>query len=117
LPENVAEQVVPGICRLAVEAAFTEAIWRRQLRDGKRHADVEAGIDATDRLAQRAALAMFGDAAKGSDVMRRLNSWHPSAADTYKELNRATHLGHHGSLRALVSRARQLIETIGSKLS
>jgi recombinational DNA repair ATPase RecF len=117
LPENVAAQVVPGICRLAVEAAFIEAIWRRQLRDGKQHAVVEAEIDAVDTLTKRAALAMFGDAAKAGDVLRRLNSWQHSAADTYRELNEATHVGHRGSLQALVSRARQLIETIGSKLS
>lgn len=55
LPENVAAQVVPGLCRLAVEAAFTEAIRRRQFRAGKRHAAVEAEIDAAGTLTKRAA--------------------------------------------------------------
>ena len=32
LPPEMAARVVPGLCRTAVEAAFTEAIWRHQLR-------------------------------------------------------------------------------------
>src|SRR5260370_1191630 len=31
VPAEVARRVVPGLCRTAVEAAFTEAFWRRQL--------------------------------------------------------------------------------------
>lgn len=117
MPENVAAQVIPGICRLAVEAAFTEAIRRRQLRTGKRHADVEAEIDAADTLTKRAALAMFGDAARGGEVLRRLNSWSHGTADTYQALNKGTHLGHRGSLRPLVSQTRQLTEMISSELA
>jgi recombinational DNA repair ATPase RecF len=117
LPENVAAQVVPGLCRMAVEAAFTEAIWRRQLRAGKRHTEIEAEIEAAGRLTKRAALAIFGDVSKGSEVLRCLNAWHRTDADTYQALNKGTHDGHHGSLRSLVGQTRRLIETIGDKLS
>ena len=57
LPDDVAARVVPGLCRIAVEAAFTEAIRRKQLRAGRRHADVEDAIEAADTLTKRAALA------------------------------------------------------------
>lgn len=116
VPEDVAAQVVPGICRLAVEAAFTEAIRRTQLRAGRRHAQVEAEIEAANTLTKRAALAMFADASKGGDVLSRLNAWQRSAADTYQALNKGTHQGHRGSLRSLVSQARQLTEIISRKL-
>jgi recombinational DNA repair ATPase RecF len=116
LPENVAAQVVPGMCRLAVEASFTEAIRRRQLRAGKRHADVEAEIEAAATLTKRAALAMFGDASKGSDVMPRLNTWDREAADTYRALNKGAHEGYRGPLRSLVGQTKRLTETISSKL-
>jgi hypothetical protein len=116
VPEDVAAQVVPGICRFAVEAAFTEAIRRTQLRAGKRHAQVETEIEAANTLTKRAAQAMFADASKGGDVLPRLNAWHRSAADTYQALNKGTHQGHRGSLRSLVSQARQLTETISRKL-
>jgi hypothetical protein len=116
VPEHVAAQVVPGICRLAVEASFTDAIRRTQLRAGKRHAQVEAEIEAANTLTKRAALAMFADASKGGDVLSRLKAWHRSAADTYQALNKGAHHGHRGSLRSLVSQARQLTETISRKL-
>ena len=116
LPEPVAAQVVPGICRLAVEASFTEAIRRRQLRAGKRHAEVEAEIDDAGTLTKRGALALFGDASKGGDVLPRLHAWRRSAADTYQGLNKGAHAGHRGSLRSLVSQTRQLTEMISGKL-
>jgi DNA repair exonuclease SbcCD ATPase subunit len=116
VPEDVAAQVVPGLCRLALEAAFTEVIRRAQLCAGKRHADVEAQIEAADTVTKRAALAMFGDAAKGGDVLPRLNAWYRNAADTYKAVNKGAHTGHPGSLRSLVSDTRQLTETVSRKL-
>ena len=45
VPHDVAARVVPGLCRTAVEAAFTAAIWRRQLRDGRGHAEIEAVLE------------------------------------------------------------------------
>jgi hypothetical protein len=119
LPENVAAQVVPGICRIAVQAAFTEAIRRRSLRTGKRHADVEAEIDGADILTKRAALAMFGDASAGGRVLRQLNSWQRNgrAAYTYQALNKGAHVGHRDSLRALIHDTRQLTALISGKLS
>lgn len=116
VPEDVAAQVIPGICRLAVEAAFTDAIRRTQLRAGKRHAQVETEIEAANTLTKRAALAMFADASKGGDVLSRLNAWQRGTAGTYQALNKGTHLGHRGSLRSLVSQARHLTETISRKL-
>jgi len=117
LPEDVAARVVPGLCRLAVEAAFTEAIRRRQLRAGKRHAQVEAEIEAANTFTKRAALAMFDDAYKGGEVLRRLNAWQPAAATTYQALNKGAHVSHRGSLRPLVTEARQLTGLIHSRLS
>ena len=117
LPEPVAARVVPGLCRLAVEAAFTEAIRRKQLQAGKRHAEVEARIEAADTLNKRAALAMFGDASKGGEVLRRLNAWHRSDADTYQAVNKGVHDGYRGPLQSLVTQTRQLTSAIRDRLS
>jgi hypothetical protein len=117
LPENVAARVVPGLCRLAVEAAFTDAVRRKLLRAGKRHADVEAEIEAADTLTKKAALAMFGDSSRGGEVLRRLNSWRPASADVYQALNKGAHAEHRGSLRSLVTQARALTETISERLT
>lgn len=117
LPGNVAARVVPGLCRLAVEAAFIEATRRTQLRAGKPHAEVEAAIEAADSTTKKAALAMFGDAQRGGDVLPRLDNWQRSAADTYQALNKGAHDEHRGSLRSLVQRTRGLTDLIARKLS
>ena len=41
VPSEISARVVPGFCRTALEAALTEVIWRRQLRDGRGHAEIE----------------------------------------------------------------------------
>jgi hypothetical protein len=117
VPANVAARVVPGLCRLAVEAAFTESARRTQLAAGKRHADVEADIEAADKLTKKAALAMFGDGHRGGDVLPRLNSWHRTAAETYQTLNKGAHEAHRGPLRPLVDDARALTDLIRKKLT
>jgi recombinational DNA repair ATPase RecF len=117
VPQKVAGRVIPGLCRMAVEATFTEAIHRVQLSSGKRHAEVEAEVEAADKLSKKAALAMFGNATKGGDVLPRLDGWRHSAASTYKALNKGAHDTHAGSLRALVSDTRALTELIREKLA
>lgn len=117
LPSDVAARVVPGLCRIAVEAAFTAAIRRRQLRAGRRHGDVETAIDAADSLTKRAALALFGSAAEGGDVLPYIDrAWGHRAAGTYKALNKGAHEGHDGDLRPLVNETQALAAAIGAKL-
>lgn len=86
-------------------------------RKGRRHAQVEADIEAADKLTKRAALALFGDASKGGDVLPRLNSWGRSAADTYRAVNQGAHDAYRGSLRSLVTQTRELTDMIHNKLS
>jgi hypothetical protein len=75
VPSEVAARVVPGLCRTAVEAALTEAVWRRQLQDGRGHAEIEALLEeAGVRLTPLAALALTGDSGRGGDVLPRLSS-------------------------------------------
>jgi recombinational DNA repair ATPase RecF len=115
VPPRVAERVVPGLCRTAVEAALTEAVWRRQLRDGRGHADVEALLEeAGVRLTPLAALALTGDSGRGGDVLPRLNSWGRSFGDTYKALNPGAHGAHTGDLHLLIHDTRALVDKIGA---
>ena len=44
VPEAVARRVIPGLCRTAVEAAFTEAFWRRELSAGQTRSVIEAKL-------------------------------------------------------------------------
>ena len=117
VPEGVARRVIPGLCRLAVEAAFIEAYRRTQLAAGQRHADVESAIEAADKLMKKAALAMFANAARGGEVLPQLDRWRHKAADTFRALNKGAHEEYAGALRSLVADASELTELIHSRLA
>ena len=105
--------MVPGLCRTAVEAAFTEAVWRRELRGGRGHAEIEDALEAARvRLNPLAALALTGDTAKGGEVLPRLRAWSRRCADTYQALNKGAHAAHGGDLRLLIGDARDLVAKI-----
>lgn len=118
VPAEIAARVVPGLCRTAVEAAFTEAVWRRELRAGRGHADIEGELEAArTRLNPLAALALTGDASKGGEVLPRLNTWSRRSGDTYRALNKGAHVAHDGDLWLLVADAKDLVAKIRATLS
>ena len=117
VPAEIVGRVVPGLCRTAVEAALTEAIWRRHLRDGRGHAEIEALLEeARVRLTLLAALALTGDSGRGGDVLGRLNSWGRSFGDTYQALNHGAHGAHTGDPGDLIHGARALVDKIRASL-
>jgi AAA domain, putative AbiEii toxin, Type IV TA system len=116
VPAEVAARVVPGLCRTAVEAAFTEAIWSRDLRAGRGHAEIEAALAKAVRLNLLAALALTGDSGRGGDVLPRLNAWGRQFADTFQVLNRGAHAAHAGDLELLIRDARLLVDKIRASL-
>ena len=118
VPNGVAARVVPGLCRTAVEAAFTEAVWRRELRAGRGHAEIEEDLEAAStRLNLLASLALTGDKSKGGEVLPRLDAWGHRFADTYKALNKGAHAAHDGDLGLLTGDARRLAGKIRGMLS
>jgi hypothetical protein len=72
LPSSAAVQVVPGLCRLALEAACMEVVRRRRLTRGEAHAAVERALSDAGHLTRLAALALFDDVERGGDVLARL---------------------------------------------
>jgi len=117
VPGAVASRVVSGLCRTAVEAAFAEAVWRRELRAGRGHTQIETDLEAAStRLNFLAALALTGDASKGGAVLPKLNGWGHRFADTYQVLNKGAHAGHTGDLGLLVGDARKLAGKIAGSL-
>jgi hypothetical protein len=85
LPSSAAARVVPGLCRLALEAACMETVRRRRLARGESYGDVERLLGESDGLAALAGLALFDDAKRGKDVLKRLEKEAGSElADTYK---------------------------------
>jgi energy-coupling factor transporter ATP-binding protein EcfA2 len=117
LPPETISRVVPGFCRLAVDAACIEAVRRRRIGRGEEHAAVEQLLAGVNRTTVFAALALFDDENRGGDVLATIgNRFGRSAADTFKRLNQAAHTGVDGDLRELVREAailsRKLAESV-----
>jgi recombinational DNA repair ATPase RecF len=118
VPAEVLGRVVPGLCRTAVEAAFTEAFWRRQLRAGQTRAEIEAVTEGKKRtLANVAALALFGNADDGQKAAQEVEKlWGKTLARTLRNLNKGTHDGYQGDLDLLISDSRSLVSKIDEAL-
>ena len=74
LPPQAARRVVPGLCRLAIEAACTEAVRRRRLGRGEAHGAVEDLLAAHNGSKHLAALALFDDVDRAGDASRSSTS-------------------------------------------
>jgi recombinational DNA repair ATPase RecF len=69
-----AGHVVPGLCRLALEAVCMEVVRRRRLTRGDAYADVERTLGDNPDLLRLAALALYDDAGRKGEVAGRLGS-------------------------------------------
>jgi hypothetical protein len=112
VPATVAARVVPGQCRIAVEAACTDGARRRLLASGRDHAEVDATLDAARTLTQKTALALFGDVGRGGDVLPRLDRLGRAHADTFQALNKGAHGELVGSPKDTVGDAERLVAAL-----
>ncbi|MEV6156377.1 AAA family ATPase [Nonomuraea sp. NPDC052129] len=69
LPSGVADTVVPGLCRVAIEAAFLGLARRRLVAAGIGYDEIESAVASARKLNQIAALALFGDIRRAGDVI------------------------------------------------
>jgi hypothetical protein len=72
LPSSAAARVVPGLCRLGLEAACMEVVRRRRLSRGEPYGEVERALGHAERLLQLLALALFDDGERSGDVLLHL---------------------------------------------
>jgi recombinational DNA repair ATPase RecF len=112
LPTDARRRVVPGYCRHALEATFNDVVRRKQIGDGVAHAEVEDRLAAVTTLNTRAALAFFGDAQRGGEVLSRLGAFGRWAQDAYQACNRGSHDVYAADLPTLVRDTRQLVEKL-----
>jgi energy-coupling factor transporter ATP-binding protein EcfA2 len=112
VPPEVKLQVVPGLCRLAVEATLTAAAQRRLLRAGIPHAQVDAALQEAQRLRVKAELAFFGAVEDERRIEPVLRDFHGRHSDTFFSLNRGAHGDLIGDPRELVRAASALVDVI-----
>jgi hypothetical protein len=118
LPTQVAEQVVPGLCRTAAEAAFIDAYWRAELRRGRTRAQIEETLNAPGKnlkMRRVATLALF-DGTENGNVPSRLSSWGSRWSAAYQALNPSVHQGHSGDLTYLVDETKAFVAEITRRL-
>jgi hypothetical protein len=108
LPVAAARRVIPGLCRMAIEAACTEAVRRRRLAKGERHADVEDAIAACSGTRAYVALALFDDPDRIGEVNTRLKTDTPDGADVLRILNEGAHGLEVGMAVQLVRRSETM---------
>lgn len=110
---KIVARMVPGFCRLAVEAACVEAIRRRRLARGDLHDDVERTIENVRGLHELAALALFDDTARGGQVYAYINKkLQRRAGDAFRNLKEGAHGSFTGSSRDLISDSSMIADML-----
>ena len=109
-------RVIPGFCRLALEAASSLAATRRLLHQGKAYAEVQAMLAKPTTLNMWLALALLSDPDRGGDVTGFLIKQYPWAVDAVKECNRGTHSGKvFGDVMGFIRSIERLTKTMLSE--
>jgi energy-coupling factor transporter ATP-binding protein EcfA2 len=109
-------RVIPGFCRLALEAASSLAATRRLLHQGKTYAEVQATLEKPTTLNMWLALALLNDPERSGDVAGLLVKQYPWAVDAVKECNRGTHTGRlFGDVREFIRSVERLTKTMVSE--
>jgi recombinational DNA repair ATPase RecF len=109
VPELVRRTAVPGFCRLALEAACTDAVHRRELGAGRDHVQIEAALADASKLLPKLSLALFGTATRAGEVYGHLNAIGGWAADAVRATNEGAHGGFRGDPEALVKDVEDVI--------
>lgn len=113
---RVAPNVVPGLCRGAIEAHLQAQAWEKLLREGHSHSAIEAQIAKANTVTVLAALAFFGDASRGGDVLRYLKNKVNRGADIFATVKDGAHGDFQGDVRTLVTDTRALLRGIGAQV-
>ncbi len=113
---RVAPDVVPGLCRGAMEAFLQAKTWKRLLEDGKDHSEVEDAIAGANGVHDLAALAFFGDRNQSGEVYRFLNNKVSGGTDTFIALKEGAHGGFKGNVRALIKDTQRLLRGLGATI-
>ncbi|MGY1601671.1 AAA family ATPase [Geodermatophilus sp. SYSU D00815] len=104
MPVEVRRQVVPGLCRSAVEAACHEIVRRRRRLAGHDHAEVERAVTELSGVRVAVEAVLFPDGnpedKKVPDVLS--NRFGSRARATYLSCKDGAHDGHRGDLEQLV---------------
>jgi hypothetical protein len=121
VPEPVARNVIPALCREAIEAAAIDALRRRWLALNRSHDDIEDDLDRTEELTDLLLLLIDNrtkapehrvDKGEAYDLFAR--KLPAGSDDLISDLNRATHEGFAGDVEVLTKRTRALAKHLAA---
>ncbi len=113
LTESVRAVAVAGLCRGALEAACVEVVRARDLGAGVPHADVEQELESAQGLQDLVALALFGSASRGREVIAEIRALGgPAAVDAFWDAKKGVHDPLHGDLNRLVANTDKLTKAL-----
>jgi len=102
LRADVKARVIPGFCRMALEAACVTTVRSRRLRAGESHETLDRLLAEHVKLYPLMALALFDDAARQGEVLARLKKLADRAPEAFKACNQGAHESFEGDLEGLV---------------
>jgi len=111
LPPVAAARVVPGLLRLAIEAACTDVVRRRRIGRGEPHAEVERLLSDNLKLTPRLSLVLFDDIDRAGDVPAAIEArFGRSKREVYQRANKGAHHGDAGDLLGLARNCEQFVD-------
>lgn len=112
---ELAQRVVPGFCRLAIEAACKEAIRRKRYAQGIAQELVEQDIEDAQTIHPLVALAVYDDGARANDVFGFLNKkLGRDAGDAFRAVKEGAHGTFQGDLAELIRCTARIAKEVRS---
>jgi recombinational DNA repair ATPase RecF len=114
LPVTVRAVAVAGMCRGALEAACVEVVRSRELGTGMPHEAVERRLEsAANSVQDMLALALFGSASRGGEVVARVRELGGQACvQAFWDAKRGVHDPMQGDLRQFVEDTERLTKVL-----
>jgi recombinational DNA repair ATPase RecF len=113
LPETVRAVAVAGMCRGAIEAACVEVVRSRDLGAGVAHEEVERRLESAHSVQELMALALFGSASRGGEVVARVRELGGQACvQAFWDAKRGVHDPMQGDLRRFVEDTERLTKEL-----
>ena len=113
LPETVRAVAVAGMCRGALEAACVEEVRSRELGAGVPHEAVDRRLESAHSVQELMALALFGSASRGGEVVARVRELGGQACvQAFWDAKRGVHDPMHGELRRFVEDTERLTKVL-----
>ena len=113
LPKDMKRQVIPGLCRVGIEAACVEAIWRNP--DKKPHEKIKKEVLNAKTLYPKISLVLFGKVEGKERVLNEIRKqWGEALMEACENIDDGTHNTFSGDLSDLIENCKCLAQELRS---